>query len=129
MNSLTWTIYLIDLMDKFGTATLVFVCATGFLFLFSSGICAMMYSDDELSPETSEVYWKIFRRFVPIWFLAVGLLVIVPSKQTMILMAASQVGEKIINTETVSGIAKDSIDLLSSYVKKELKAIKQDEKK
>ena len=51
--------------------------------------------------------------------------VLLPNRQTIILIAASQISEKIINNDRIIGIVDPSLELLKTYAEKELKKIKE----
>lgn len=74
---------------------------------------------------------KYFKRMVWITIFVTLGIVFVPSRQDMIMIAASEVGEYVIQTEEmqgavneVSGLSKDSVTLLREYIKSETEALR-----
>lgn len=133
MNSLSWLLYFIGLVNNLGR-TLGAGCV---ILLIVSGITgiigAIAATESGKFPELARVW---LRRLVPAFIICAFLLTVVPSQRTMIMIAASEVGERVIKNEQVAGIANDSMDLLRSFitketlkVKDEIEAIRRGEKK
>lgn len=99
MNTLSWLIYLADVAgDIDSLLAFISLAATFFLILW---VCAAFVMFDEGSPED----WKVWRRLggfalLPIFFGSVILGALVPAKTTVYAIAASEMGEKALSTET-----------------------------
>jgi hypothetical protein len=119
MNSLSYLIYLIQVtgtLHVIGGGILIataVVCIVGFL--------AWAITEGDFDP----IEHKHLR--YPIITAIVGglLLTFVPSERTMLLIASSQIGEKIIQSETVQSVVDPSTDLLKSWIALETKKIKE----
>ncbi len=99
MNSLSWLIYLADVCDNVDWVfSLITVLMTIAFIVW--GLVGMAASDTETDPD----FWKGWRKIgwvVPASALAAILLgSVVPSKETIYAIAASEMGEKALNTQT-----------------------------
>lgn len=145
MNSLSWFIYGVYLVNA-TNITIAFVLGVlfivGMLKLFgvtqiqqykkineSGGDYSSNYGyvtvGDRISASIkSLVIWRSILAVVDIF---------IPSKQTMILIAASEVGEKLADNQKVGQIIDPSLDLLKTWIEKEkndlLKSMKPEEEK
>ena len=111
MNGLSWLIYLANVVGSFNV--IVFVCLVlgiiayfivGMFFLFSDSptIWSWDNKDDKLAKYQQQLtYSKTFLLRSPKYFVALALLaIIVPSQTTIYAIAASEVGETVLNSET-----------------------------
>ncbi len=98
MNSLSWLLYLADIIPGIG----VFLKATAFvsiiLLIVGMGVCAGMAADGDLPPGS----WKYPAKFlwVPITMLFVA--AFAPSTQTIYMIAASEMGEEVVQSPEVA---------------------------
>ena len=69
---------------------------------------------------------KAIRYVLIVEFITCLLFVFVPNRQTMILVAASEVGEKVLTNDKVTNIIDPSIDLLQTWIKNELTNLKKE---
>lgn len=124
MNDLSWMIYLIEiagnLSEIFG-----FLIFVGFILAaIASFIIFVIKSDDLFEDEKKKLpHIKKYVRNVIIFLCFVTAMhVFVPSKKTMYMIAASQMGEKALNSET----GNDVLDILKQRIKIELKKTKKE---
>lgn len=101
MNTLSWLIYLADLVENLDWF-LSAVTSMALVVLALSLICGAFMAGDEAGPPA----WVAWRRFVfwtPI-VLSVSLILgsIVPNKNTVYAIAASEMGERALTSETGS---------------------------
>lgn len=123
MNPLSVLIYLIGVLTTLHDA-LVGILVFGGVGLVAYTVVCVVAGDD--IDHKFQFRWQIM-------YLIAGLLfVLVPNKQTMVMIAASEVGERVANTEIVKnaqdnlgGLTKDSIDLLRAYIKDQTDSIKK----
>lgn len=141
MNSMSWFLYFTDVVRAlqvvFGLLTPVFLII-GVICIVTS-----LTLDEERKFVESDKYGydkydtvKIFPfKFLRIWgvlmtimaFIFCIIAVMIPSKETLYMIAASQVGEQIIQLEEVQsvggevgGLAKDTIELLRQSIQEQL---------
>jgi hypothetical protein len=128
MNSLSWLIYwagAVDTFNGFGAFFTFIGCVGLIAWLITNIIFAFVQNG--LVDDDPKGY-KLFRNIIAkstFPFLIIGALIVtfVPSRQTIILIAASQVGEQIVNNPKVQGVIDPSVELLKSYMQKETEKI------
>lgn len=101
MNTISWTIYLINIVSNLSLLvllSLIGVALTGFIAVVNYGI-----EHNELHPN--------WRGFAIIGVFLGLLLVFLPSKSTMYMIVASQVGEQIIQLEEIQALGGEAADL------------------
>lgn len=69
--------------------------------------------------ETRKSSWKWFWRFCGLFVFVGSLASFVPSRQTVLLIAASEMGERVLNHERVNQVIDPGIDLLKTWMEKE----------
>lgn len=69
--------------------------------------------------ETRKNSWKWFWRFCGLFVFVGALTSFVPSRQTVLLIAASEMGERVLNYERVNQVIDPGIDLLKTWMEKE----------
>ena len=69
--------------------------------------------------ETRKNSWKWFWRFCGLFVFVGSLASFVPSRQTVLLIAASEMGERVLNHERVNQVIDPGIDLLKTWMEKE----------
>jgi len=136
MNGLSWSIYLIGVVGSFNSAlagiivisaAMTFVLTIAAVVNFNSNNFGRGVSEYNLNMGATCKKWAV--RAGILFGVMLFLSVVVPSERTVVLIAASQVGEKVMHNDQVTGLAKDSVDLLSTYMKTELKNLKGKNKK
>lgn len=115
MNSISWFLYVAGVVDNFGGVMI----GMGVFCLVVCGVCWFGYSlaDNE---DTTEML-KRTGSWTPI--AAAVILTIacfVPSKSTMLAIAASQIGERVAQSEQVQGLASDATKALQQWIKKQI---------
>lgn len=132
MSGLSWLIYLIGLSENVGsyfgyiTVPIFLIAITLTMTKF---IVALNYPADATARSLTENYGKPLGRWVILtWTIAfslVGIYIIVPNKQTATLIAASEVGQRIIDSKAaesvgnrVNGLLDPSAELLETWIKR-----------
>lgn len=99
MNTVSWFLYGADVINNLAVVLIIS------LILFGGALAAMIiiraiYNDDQTNGRTDPKwlpYTPILKKFI--WVLLGALLVaIIPAKQTLYMIAASEVGEVVVNT-------------------------------
>ena len=128
MNSLSWFLYLAQVSDNLGRlfAILTFVSLAGI-------VIALLVAPFALDASADAKFWRGWRKalyiLAPTALVAMFAVAALPSKQTMYLIAASEIGEKLAHTEAVSEISREAYDALRGYLKSITKEINQPDKK
>lgn len=122
MNTLSWLIYFADLVHSliFITVVVSIVCFTiwtmaRFAFIFHHERM-ITKEDQERLPSGN---------YLIIGFICVGIASFLPSKNTVMLIAASEVGQRLVTSQQVVDVVDPSIELLKTWIKKETEALKK----
>lgn len=77
--------------------------------------------------EISNIFRKLVFRFtLPLAFLCAILAIALPNKQTVLLIAASEYGERIMNSERVNALVDPSIQYLQNWLRNEVNKFQQE---
>jgi hypothetical protein len=68
------------------------------------------------------------RQLIAAWFVLAFIGIVTPSRSTVILIASSEYGEKILNNPKITEVVDPSIDLLKTWIEKEKKELIEDSK-
>jgi hypothetical protein len=108
MNSLSWMLYLSDVIPNIG----VVLGIASFLAVMGTGICLMAGSIED-KPHLIEK-WKFFLKGAAI---LAALSVLVPSKATMLSITASQFGEHVAKSPDGQEILNDLKEAIKAQIK------------
>lgn len=131
MNTLSLLIYLSGVTGTLGGFLLLITCLFGIMGGVS--LVIWLFAHDETDSnhfrltgealegrrDTRKRAWGWFWRFVGLFVLAGTLQAFVPSRQTVLLIAASEMGERVLNHERVNQVIDPGIDLLKTWMEKE----------
>ena len=114
MNSLSWLILLINIFENFKGVLWFFIIG-------SSIVTACMLFTHFIIGNSEDDDWhlKHFKRTLKFMILPIVLIIVsifVPNSRTVYLIAASEVGERVIQNERVQGLFDPSIDILKNYI-------------
>jgi hypothetical protein len=115
MNALSWLLYLADVL---GGLTVVFGVAAAGLAIYCAG-SALVFVAEDLSSDFPR-FWTIWWRAAISCFVLVVLAVALPSKQTLYAVAISEVGERVVMSESVQGMANDATKALHQWIKRQI---------
>ena len=116
MNDLSWMLYLASVADT----------AAGFLTFLAviSGVGTLIsmvgswVAKENNREDVADGMRQWFRRLLPSW-LAISLLAIIaPNRETMMLIAASEMGQRLVQSQQVQGIADPSLELLRTWIQR-----------
>lgn len=125
MNSVSWFLYLADAMSSLSGVLVFFgVLATLMVCL---GVFMSLLNTDSTSKDRQQRYadfnangTRFIRGFVPWMILCFVVAAIIPAQKTMYAIAASQVGEQVVKSEAVQGVANDAAKALQIWIKKQI---------
>ncbi len=147
MNSLSWLIYAIHLFGNLGGFFLGVAIVSSIALAIVTLIRAINNSDrycyggnakekEALELDKKEVYKNLrvtFLKWVCVPVLCFFIAAIIPDRRTMYLIAASEIGERVVQSEKVQSVFDPSIDLLKNWIKSEndkiVESMKPTEKK
>ena len=71
-----------------------------------------------------ETRWRfVFRKTWAWCLISLVLFVFIPSSNTMYAVAASQVGEQVVKSEAIQGVANDATKALQSWIKRQIEPV------
>lgn len=109
MNSLSWLIYLADIIGNFRVILFVSgLFGVSVLLVWMAGVAI----EDATPPKIKYFSWVL-----PCFIIAS----LIPSESTMKLIAASEFGERIVNSERVQGIVDPGLKYVEQWLKDQLK--------
>ena len=131
MNTLSWLIYLAGVTGTLG-GFLVFITV---IFGLLAGISILVWlwsldetnarhdplpaSDLESKRQIRKSSWRWFWGFTALMISFGSTSALMPSRQTVLLIAASQMGEQVLNHPRVNQVVDPGIELLTTWMQKE----------
>jgi len=129
MNSLSWMIYLISLAGNLSVAFGFLIGGTVFYlvirFLYS------IWEFDEVVDKTY-IFQKLasYKRVLFVWVPVLVFLIIseaaIPDRRSMVLIAASEVGERVMTQTKLAEAIDPSVTLLKTWIEKETIGLKKE---
>jgi len=126
MNSVSWFLYFVQFISNLSVITLIALIILG-IGLSLTLVFAAIEQELSYNDWPSNPLWKISRNLAIALGIFTFIALFLPSKDTMYAIAASQVGEQIIQLEEVQevggevgAIAKDAITLLRQNIQEQL---------
>lgn len=124
MNSLSWLIYLAEVINTFGkmlgTALFISICA---LMVASA---AVVIGHLEEKPAIASAGRRLAKWTLSILFVGSIFFVITPSRQTVLLIAASEIGERVMTSDRVQGVIDPSVELLQTWIRQQTQTIQRE---
>ena len=106
MNSLSWFLYLAEVVPNIGVASIFYLCIVGFV-----GSFLLAFMAEELGPENLPI-----KTHIALLVGAVLLAVLTPSKQTIYLIAGSEAGEYVVTSPEGQEIINDIKAIIKSQI-------------
>ena len=141
MNSLSWFIYLIYTLPSVAGLLIFLSIMLGVAYLgiwLYRGIFTSRLDRESAAASEKRInefieqelpYVKKGHRKVLIGFLTCSILAaLIPERQALVLIASSEVGEKIISSEKVQSVVDPSVELLKEWINAELAKLKEKQK-
>lgn len=117
MNNLSWFVYLADISQSLTVFAIIFLVLSTIVFV----IFALVYVNEYDADDRKELVERLVALkkgwTIPLILLALFVVVVVPSKQTMYTMAASEMSEEAYKSEQGQKI----VQALSSWVEEKIK--------
>jgi hypothetical protein len=124
MNSLSWLIYFAGVNEAILNGVIpmavliIFACATGVFLLWIN--------------ECYVITKRTIRNFIIAGGIVAVIATVVPDRQTLMLIASSEIGEKVINSDKITALGSTvdpSITLLKTWIENQTEVLKQQKKK
>lgn len=121
MNTLSWLIYFAGVVHSLIaiTALISIMC---FAIWLGARFCFIMHHERMIIKEDQERLPS--GTYLLIGFICLGIATFLPSKNTVMLIAASEIGERLVTSQQVVDVVDPSLDLLKTWIKKETEALK-----
>lgn len=132
MNSLSWLLYAADVSEGARWVTLFLMVISGIASAGSVVVWLAVMDDrpnekqqEEVSTWVRRVWW----RFAPLFIACMLVFIVVPQRQTLMLIAASEIGETVLaspQAQAIGGeageLAADSLRVLRKFINEQLDA-------
>jgi formate hydrogenlyase subunit 3/multisubunit Na+/H+ antiporter MnhD subunit len=137
MNNLSWMIYLAGVSESlsgfFVFITVIFAILTAIATIVSvvnaveTDAYNRRYSDNTLTYKRSlkKSAFKIAITAFICMIIAGSTSALLPSRQTVLLIAASEIGERVVTSERAQSVIDPSVDLLKTWMQRETQIIQQ----
>lgn len=136
MNTLSWFIYLIGVIPAIGHFALftAITSAIACVIVIAAHVISRVEEYTESHKEQFDTksaplfrYWR--KVFLSIFCVAVPVAILIPSQKTMVLIGASEFGEKMLSSDKAQKLLDPSYQLLEAWINKELEKLKIEDKK
>lgn len=124
MNSLSWLIYFAGVNE----AILNGVIPMAVLIIFACGAGVFLLWINECYVITK----RTIRNFIIAGGIVAVIATVVPDRQTLMLIASSEIGEKVINSDKITALGSTvdpSITLLKTWIENQTEVLKQQKRK
>lgn len=117
LNTLSILLYLTDVVDSLNNVLGIITFIMSVALLFSLFIFSVRRTHfDEPYDRLDNICLSFAKRLIIGIIVTSSLLVVAPSQRTMLMIVASEYGEKIYNSKSVTGILNPATNLLKSYI-------------
>lgn len=125
MNNLSWFLYLAEVLSSTGSLAVFLSIVTGIGSIVGLILYFISMGDNDINKGKDASAWVTFSgklcvRFIPFFLFFSIYACLVPSKTTMYMIAASQLGEEIARTQAAGEVAKETQEIaqmLSAKIK------------
>ena len=104
MNALSWLIYLASVVSSIGVLTFIVVILSVLVFL--SGLVVILHNTDEWDKSERDTGMSLIKHSITAFVVGSLLLIVLPGRETVYAIAASEMGEELLNSETGSKAVK-----------------------
>lgn len=114
MNNLSWFIYFVEVIPNISLFLLVSgqIALFGSLFIMFCSIPFYVESYDNDKPKYVEWYKLYYKRILPILVFILLIAILIPSKETMYLIAGSELGETVVTSQEGQEIMNDIHEII-----------------
>lgn len=119
MNNLSWFIYLTQATDSIRDGIILLWWMTVLIFIVWACAGAFTSGIEEKETKIMTTWKAAFRKAMIPMVIAVFVVAVIPSRQTMLLIAGSEMGERIVKSDAVKDIVNPGADLLKAWIKDE----------
>lgn len=133
MNGLSWFIYLSNIVNTISSWASVLSVFIGIIYFIFMVVMSCLLIEPtarrndkdlkdiiEIKTFRSSISWLV----MPILVVCIPLALLVPDRQTMLLIAGSEMGQRVVQSEQVKGIVDPGLDLVKSWIAEETAKLK-----
>lgn len=122
MNTLSWLIYFAELVHNL-TFIAFLISIVCFLIWSIARFCFIFFHERMITKEDQK--YLPSSNYLIVGFILLCIAKVLPSKNTVMLIAASEVGQHLVTSERVVDVVDPSLDLLKTWIKKETETLKR----
>lgn len=122
MNMISLFLYSIDVIPTLSHVIGWVTVVLASLMVTITFLCSINSSSEEDFRTNFSKYAKPLIKYIVAGTI---IFVVIPTKQTMVLIAASEMGERLVKSQQVQAILDPSLELLQTYIKKETENLKK----
>lgn len=104
MNDLSWFIYLASVVSSIGVLTFIVVVLSVLVFL--AGLMVILYNTEEWDKSDRDTGMSLIKYSITAFVVGSLLNIVLPGRETIYAIAASEMGEELLNSETGSKAVK-----------------------
>ena len=121
MNTLSWLIYFAGLVHGLITITALTALMCISIWVLARLIFILHHERMIIKEDLEKLPSG---NYLLIGFICLGIAVFLPNRNTVMLIAASEIGERLVTSQQVVDVVDPSLDLLKTWIKKETEALK-----
>jgi hypothetical protein len=104
LNDLSWFIYLASVVSSIGVLTFIVVVLSVLVFL--AGLMVILYNTEEWDKSDRDTGMSLIKYSITAFVVGSLLNIVLPGRETIYAIAASEMGEELLNSETGSKAVK-----------------------
>jgi hypothetical protein len=123
MNSLSWLLYLANLVSNLSIVSAVALGLALLTFLVS--LVMWMAATTEMVDSTAQASSRFMRVSLIVATISSIVLILTPSRQTILLIAASEVGARVASSDAMQNMVDPSLELLRLWIEQQTQEIRR----
>lgn len=124
MNNLSWLIYAIGVTDALREMAIAFLIIGGIGGVIGMVLLPMALDLFDTNVGVKEVFRAIRKWAVPTAIICCLIVILAPSRQTLLLIAGSEIGQRVIAAPSAQSVIEPGADLLRTWIAEETRKLK-----
>lgn len=125
MNSLSVLIYAIGVADSARDIAITALIIVGIVGVGGAVLFPLvMMAAEDFDTDPKKVMRKARNWIVPIAIISILVIVFIPSRQTLLLIAGSEIGQRVIASEDAKSVIEPGAELLRTWIAEETRRLK-----
>jgi hypothetical protein len=125
MNNLSIWIYLATIFDNVKTV-IVSSIVLSFIAIIIGMMIVLLSASNDQDEKIIENNIKYTKFSIGVFLVSVFLAIFIPTKETVMMVVASQYSEKILTSQTAQSLADPSVELLKAWIQKQTKSLNRE---